>query len=97
MTWGAEDAKMISMDLGSNGLHGGQMGNAGVHQISHDPSYSPHQESMGSDGGNQDDQDHMHQDSKRKRKYLLNYLVHKCPTRSHYNNATFIISIMWGN
>merc|ERR1719273_29719 len=39
----------------------------GVHQISHDPSYSPHQESMGSDGGNPEDQDHMHQDSKRKR------------------------------
>merc|ERR1719433_902367 len=54
------------MDLGSNGLHGGQMGQ-GVHQISHDPSYSPHQESMGSDGGNPEDQDHMHQDSKRKR------------------------------
>ena len=66
---------MISMDLGSNGLHGGQMGQ-GVHQISHDPSYSPHQESMGSDGGNPEDQDHMHQDSKRKRKYLITiYLI----------------------
>ena len=71
MSWGAEDVKMISMELPPAHHmqhHGGHIG--GLH---HDPSYSPHQESLGSDGGTQLDMtdEQMQQDSKRKRKYEM--------------------------
>ena len=63
VSWGAQDVKMISMELDPN------QGSLGV---LHDPSYSPHQESIGSDhGGHLDqstDSDGMCGDSKRKRK-----------------------------
>lgn len=69
VSWGAEDVKMISMELGppSN-----QMG-----MSLHDPSYSPHQESLGSDHDHQGDrnEDQMQQDAKRKRKFFQTTVI----------------------
>ena len=68
VSWGAQDVKMISMELDpSHGSIG----------VLHDPAYSPHQESIGSDHGGPLDQstdsDGMSGDSKRKRK--LNFVL----------------------
>ena len=67
VSWGSEDVKMISMELGPppTSMGGGMT-------MHHDPSYSPHQESLGSDPGSHQEynDDGMHGDSKRKRKFF---------------------------
>ena len=59
---------MIQMELAPNN---GPHRDYGGHVISQDPSYSPHQESVGSEGMD-GDPDQMQHDSKRKRKFNFN-------------------------
>ena len=68
VAWGAEDVKMIQMELAPH--HTGPHGQMGAMISPHDPAYSPHNESMGSEGhhDSSSDQDGMQNDSKRKRK-----------------------------
>lgn len=73
VSWGSEDVKMISMELGPPQHGHGHIQNSMV--MGADPSYSPHDESIGSDQDHGHDhhdgseQDQMQHDSKRKREY----------------------------